>query len=42
MAKKGFIKSLSNNLGRRCTQYAVRSNYDLYDTVTGRKKKKKK
>ena len=41
MAKKGFIKTLGNNLGRRCTQNAIRSTYDLYDSATGRKKRKK-
>lgn len=42
MAKNSFLKTMSKNMGKRCTQQAIRSTYDLYDDMTGRKKRKKK
>lgn len=40
--KYSFAKSFGNNMARRCTQYAVRSTYDLFGGEKKKKGRKKK
>ena len=37
-----FAKSFGNNMARRCTQYAIRSTYDLFPGAEKKKKGRKK